>query len=1161
MTSVFKLATATLEPGVTLIEASAGTGKTFSLAGLILRLILEEHLPISEILAVTYTVAATKELKDRVRQRLHEALGDLRRGETEDEIVRRFLKTGDVAAGARGLDLALQSFDEAQVFTIHGFCQRVLHDHAFESGMSFDADLVTDATPLFEQVARDFWRLKFQAAAPLIPALMLAWQQSPQSWVKLLDQTRNHPDLVLIPPALPKLFDQLEMEIRQAFENVCAEWRSNQLGIQKLLEHDSGLSRNQTAFPPERVVQLIAGITEACDDFERADPISIKTLSEVTTEAIAARTKKKSTPPTHRFFELCTIFTDLVEDLFTQLTYDFLAYAKAELPLRKARANVVTFDDLILRLRDALVGPSGDSLASAVGTKYKAALIDEFQDTDPAQYEIFQRIFATGKHRLYYIGDPKQAIYGFRGADVFTYLTASAQADRRFTLGTNWRSESGLVAAVNDLFQQSENAFVLPGIEYRAVKPAEKPEATPLTGLAAGEAAPLQFRSVASTKPDGGAMNQREANEAICAMVTGDILKLRAAGARLGDRPIGFGDMAVLVRRHAQAAQMQEALRARGVRSIVQSERSVFASPEAREIQLLLQGVLEPTRERLFRAALATNLIGLNGDQLVALNDDEAARQLWLDRFSEWQTQWLNECFIALFRQVVVQQDVRARIVQLPGGERRLTNFLHLAELLHAAETSERLQPDGLCSWLKRERSSNRVAQDEFQLRLESDADAVQIVTIHKCKGLEYPIVFCPFLWLPAESALRDELQFHDRDHADALTLSLRGKSAGTDKERAWQSEEIMSEEVRMLYVAVTRARNRCTIYSGEIKNIEKSSLARLFGPGADPADAIRNFVEESKGNAAISEADDLVSITDVAPPAETRTFEARAFTGSIDRTAMVTSFSGLNAGRIEVEEREPEVSDEAEQEVPETSTPGDTIFDFARGARAGDFFHAVLENLDFRSTDQLEELVDAQLIYHGLGQTPCRSAVLTKLQELVHAELLPGFRLRDLSGPQRISELEFTYRLGRLDPKRLRNILTKCEDLPSTFTTNLGRLRFDPVEGFMRGFIDLFFQFENRYYVLDWKSNWLGDRPADYDEEGMRDSMREHNYYLQSYLYALAADLFLQSRLNGYSYARDFGGVLYVFLRGIDAQKPGRGVLQQRPTDKTIKALRQLAA
>jgi len=1161
MTSVFKLEMATLEPGVTLIEASAGTGKTFSLAGLILRLILEEHLPINEILAVTYTVAATKELKDRVRQRLHVALNDLRCRETEDNVIRRFLKAGDADTGIRELDLALQSFDEAQVFTIHGFCQRILHDHAFESGMSFDADLVTDATPLFEQVARDFWRLKLQEAAPLIPSLMLAWQQSPQSWAKLLDQTRNHPDLVLIPPTKGKSLDQLETELTRAFENVCAEWKINQLAIQKLLEQDSALSRNQTSFPPDRVTQLIAGITEACGDFARADPICLKTLAEATVEEIAAGTKKKSTPPTHRFFELCTVFAGLVEDLFTLLTYDFLAYARAELPQRKARANVVTFDDLILRLRDALMGPAGDRLASAIGAKYKAALIDEFQDTDPAQYEIFQRIFGTGKHRLYYIGDPKQAIYGFRGADVFTYLAASANADRCFTLGTNWRSEKGLVAAVNDLFQQSEDPFVLPRIEYRAVKPAEKPEASILAGLVEQDAAPLQFRLAASIRPDGGAMNQKEANEAICAMVTDDILKLRATGARLSDRSVGFGDMAVLVRRHAQAAQMQDVLRERGVRSIVQSERSVFASQEAREIQQFLQGILEPNRERLFKAALATNLIGLDGDELAALNDDETARQLWLNRFSEWQTRWLNECFIALFRQVMVQQDVRARIVRLPGGERRLTNFLHLAELLHAAETSERLQPDGLCSWLKRERSSNRVAQDEFQLRLESDGDAVQIVTIHKCKGLEYPIVFCPFLWLPAESGMRDELQFHDRDNADELTLSLRGKSAGSEKQRAWQSEEIMSEEVRMLYVAVTRARNRCTIYSGNIKSIEKSPLARLFGAGANPNGVIKDFAAQSNGNVAISEAGDFSTGPGAVSPAETPGFAALAFNGSIDRTAMVTSFSGLNAGRIEVEEREPEVSDDAEQIVPEQSTPGDSIFDFVRGARAGDFFHAVLENMDFSARAGLEELVDAQLLYHGLSQTPCRPAVLAKMQELVRAELLPEFRLHDLPQHQRISELEFTYRLALLDPKRLREILTKCEGLPPSFTTSLGRLRFDPVEGFMRGFIDLFLQFEGRYYVLDWKSNWLGNRPADYDEEGMRDSMLQHNYYLQSYLYALAADLFLQNRLKNYNYARDFGGVLYVFLRGIDVQNPTRGVLQQRPTDKAIQALRQLTA
>jgi exodeoxyribonuclease V beta subunit len=1220
MTTVFNLAAANLEPGVTLIEASAGTGKTFSLAGLILRLILEGHVPVNKILAVTYTVAATKELKDRVRSRLHEAIEDLRRGKTEDEILARFIKQGDFEKNIRELDLALQSFDEAQIFTIHGFCQRILHDHAFESGTSFETELVTDPTPLFEQVAKDFWRLKFYDAAPLVPALMIAWQQSPDAWVKLLDRMRNHPDVLFIPPPTKKSFDQLATDIEKSFEAMRAEWKANSAKIERILQTDGNLSRGKASFSSERIQELLENIAEACGDFDCANPPCIKALAGVTTEAIAAGTKPTGTAPAHRFFEECSVFSKLVEELFLHLTFDFLQYAKTELPKRKSRAGIVTFEDLVLRLRDALVGSGGKKLAAAVGEKYRAVLVDEFQDTDPAQYEIFRQVFDTGRHRLFYIGDPKQAIYGFRGADIFTYLEAASKADRIFTLQTNWRSEKKLVEAINQLFQQVETPFFLSGIRYHEVRAAEEaklpilnipsppgfaaedasqppsprlrrakkdqerrtedkengranaehrtsnaePHATgqrAAGSLRAAERSPLQFRFVQSSRDDGRSMNQAEATAAICEAVKDDIVKFKGGGARLGERDIGFGDMTVLVRRNTQADQMQEVLRAHGIPSVVQSERSVFLSGEARDLQQLLQGILEPRREPLFKAALTTHLIGLNGSDLIALDDNEAARQQWLDRFAEWQTKWVDDCFIAVFRHIMVQQNVRARVVRLPGGERRLTNFLHLAELLHEAESAERLQPDGLCAWLNRERNKKTIAHDEFQLRLESDADAVQIVTIHKCKGLQYPIVYCPFLWLPAESSKRDELQFHDRKNKDRLTVSLRGKAAGNDEQRAWQTEEIISEEVRMLYVAVTRARNRCTIYFGDIKKIAQSPLAHLFGQPDNLLDAITTFAEQSNGNAATSVVSEAPGEVAALPPMRPASFRARNFGATIDRTAMVASFSGLNAGRIELQELQPEVSDEPEAVLPEKSTTGDTIFDFARGARAGDFFHAVLEKLDFKNPDGFEELVETQLSYHGLTKTPCRAALLIKFRELLDVELSPGMLLKNIGQRDRLSELEFTYRLNRLDPKRLRQILQRCDGIPSSANGNLGRLRFDPVEGYMRGFIDLLIQCDGRFYIVDWKSNWLGSRPADYGEEGMREAMAEHNYFLQSHLYVLAADLLLQTRLQNYRYERDFAGVFYVFLRGVDPTNPALGVFKQTPSEQTIKLLRELAA
>lgn len=1157
----FDITTASLEPGVTLIEASAGTGKTYSITGLILRLVLEKHLAIRDILAVTFTEAATQELRDRIRRRLQAALVDLRRGESEDLIVDVFLGNGDISKGIRELDLALQSFDEAQIFTIHGFCQRMLNDYAFESGSRFDTALVTDPKPLFQEIARDFWRLRFYGAKPLLPTLAMAWDKSPDNWVELLEQTRSHPDLVVLPPAESKSCEDLLKEVEPAFVAVKKEWKRHHAEIEKLLREHGGLSRAKDNFSPDRITELIARVDEACEHFEFAPPESIGVFAELCSEAIAAGTKPTSTAPAHPFFALSTEFCQSVGVLFNQLTHEFLEFAAAELPRRKARTNTVTYDDLITGLRDALRQREGKALARAIRGKYSTALIDEFQDTDPAQYEIFRTIFQSKDHRLFFIGDPKQAVYSFRGADVFTYFDAARIADRKFTLTTNWRSEEPLLTAINGLFAQTEEPFLLPEIKYHDVRAPEEPTVDRLTG-AGNVTTAMDFRLIRSPE-NQGRLTQDRLSELVSKYVSADIAALHQVGASLGDRPLRYSDMAVLVRRHSQAEKIQTMLRERGIRSIVQSEQNVFASPEAAELQQFLQGVIDPRRDTLLKGALATNLIGFDAKQLFALDRDDQERQAWLDRFSDWRQQWINGCFTAMFRHLLVSQQVRARLVHLPAGERRLTNFLHLAELLHDAETTGSLTPDAVCSWLREQRDTDRVSEDRFQLRLESDDDAVQIVTIHKCKGLEYPIVFCPFLWLPAESGWHKELQFHDRDDpAQRLTLDLRGKSGGADKHKNWQSEEVKAEELRLLYVAVTRAMNRSYIYLPEEKS-EKSSLEQLFQPSGESslADEVTEFARSSNGSVTASfaelsqsrRAEDKVSLN--------ATLKSRIFAGKISKVAMTASFSGLNTTPTEFDEVTPDPSGDVIAIIePARNDDSDlSIFTFDRGRRTGDFFHDVLEHMDFQNLDGLSELLEPRLGLHGFARTSHRQAIDQILRQLVDVELEPGLRLRDISRRERLSEVEFYYPLAHLTPTVFAKMFGKWGATAADIRARMGGLRFDPVEGFMRGFIDLLFRFKDRFYLVDWKSNWLGSQPGDYGIEGMRRGMLEHNYFLQYHLYTLAADLFLEKRVPGYSYQTHFGGVFYVFLRGIDPKDPSRGIFRDRPAAKAVKDLRRL--
>ena len=1151
----FQLADTPLERGVTLIEASAGTGKTYTLAGLVLRLIIEEHLTIEKILAVTYTVAATEELRDRVRSRLREALDDLQRGQSGDPIITKFLITGDVARAVRELDVAIASFDEARIFTIHGFCQRVLHDHAFESGTMFESELLADPRALFDEVARDFWRRKIYGASPLLARLALARGLDAGEWSRLLGSVRNHPGLRIVPEPERESCDALAKQLEVKFASLADEWKRSADAVGVILRESKALSRNRqsSSFSPEEVETILAGVTALFADLENTPPESLAALETLASSNIVRCTKPKGEPPRHSFFDLCEEFTALASGFVNQLAHEFIAFAGREVTERKARRNALTYDDLLTRLRDALDGTDGEPLARKLGASYGAALIDEFQDTDSVQYEIFHRAFGGGGHHLLFIGDPKQAIYGFRGADVLAYLRAAGAASRRYTLKTNFRSEKPLLDGVNTLFDPANNPFLIDAIQYVKVRAPDKPRASFKSLVETAHAPPLRFRLLKNDREE--VFGKTAADDAIRAAVVADIARLRAGGALLGGGALRLRDMAVLVRTKFQARELQAALRDAGIKSVLQTDESVFHTDEARELQRFLDGVLEPGREPLLKSALATSLVGLNAAEILALDASDATWQERGEKFLDWHERWARDGFVTMFRRLLVDQRVRERLVGLPGGERRLTNFLHLAELLHCEEAVHRLAPDALCAWLRGQRAADAESADEFQIRLESDGDAVLISTIHKSKGLEYPVVFCPFLWrtIDIKHIGRDVL-FHDE--AQRMTLDLRGsKDAPADAVDAWKREQ-MQESMRLLYVAITRAQNRCILYAGCIKEIEQSALGHLLDiatPEAITA-AVEKITDESKGTIGVTAIDPDADAGVALPRAGDDAAEelrARIFHGAISQTAMIASFTGLTSDRAE------EAPDRDALAVPvEGERETDPLAMFLPGARTGLFFHDVLETLDFQDTAAIEPAVAKTLAAHGIAATGARDAACAQLRRLVGMPLAPGVALNRVAPTERLAEVEFVYPIRSLRPDTLRGVFAKHggPTLPAEIPASLGRLRFQPVDGFMRGFMDLLFRADGKFWLVDWKTNALDS----YEDPGMRASMAQHCYHLQYHLYTVAVDLFLKTRVRGYDYARDFGGVFYIFLRGVDPARPERAIFRDKPAPELVRALRE---
>ncbi len=1142
MSAPFDIQKTPLMPGATLIEASAGTGKTYTIAGIFVRLLLEHGLEAREILVTTYTQAATAELRGRIRVLLGECLAAAR-GLPAKDLAKQLITPGK--AVEKKLEQALRSFDETAIHTIHGFCQRTLQDRTFESGLAFDSEFITDQNALAQEIADDFWRREFYTDASCCAALAAEAGLTPTSLVSLLRETLNRPDLVILPPTTREDLEKLKLEIGERFEEVRECWRAEEDEIRRRL-HDGKW------FHATKFKAVAKALDEAASCMEMSAGRSFGCFSKLATSALEAAKVKNATAPKHPFFDLCENLGPLVNAYGASLRSSFAAWSRGELARRKQQRNVLSFDDLLTRLHGALTGEGGDALAAAVRSRFRAALIDEFQDADTIQDAIFQRLFATDDRFLFLIGDPKQAIYGFRGADVFSYLRASAHIApaRHHTLPTNWRSERALVGAVNHLFSRAPAPFLLPGIEFTPVAASGNRDAEPLL-IDGNRPPPLTIRHWDTPEP----ISATEAKRVLPKMCAAEIARLLASDARIGGDPLGPRDIAVLVATHEQAAQVQGALAALRIPSVLLGKESVFKSREARELRTILAAIAEPAREGFVRAALATDVLGVPAAEL------DARWEAGLERFQERHERWLRQGFIQMFRLFLRQENVRERLLAWPNGERRLTNFLHLGELLHRGALARRLTPLALLKWLGAQIADP--AKDGAELRLDRDDDAVSVVTMHSSKGLEYNVVFCPFIYRGAQPRPGSQTIYHDPAEDDRLTLDL----IGDDDADARMRHELLAEQLRILYVALTRARHACHIVWGRFNKHEVSAGAWLLHrpPGApeSPVDALKAHM---KNLTAETLASDLAALAAGAPesirvlpmPAldapiyrpigeSNEPLAAREFRGHIANDWRISSFTSLTHSRDEDVPDLDRADDDAAavEEVVVEMEPPSGIHALPAGAKTGACLHEIFEHLDFTNLDHLDQQVARRLAAHSFDSARWREVVTDAIRATLTAELLPGLRLDSIKNDARLIELEFTFPCGLLDPATLQK-LVRAEVA--------GRFSFEPVRGMIKGFIDLVFRHDGRFYIVDWKSNRLGTNTAAYASAELTTAMSRDRYGLQYHLYTVALHRYLARRIPGYDYDKHFGGVFYLFLRGIG--KNAHGIFHDKPTRTVIEQL-----
>jgi exodeoxyribonuclease V beta subunit len=1204
--------------GSRLIEASAGTGKTWTIAALYLRLVLGHGnadgegngyarplLP-PEILVMTFTRAATRELSNRVRERLVQAAGFFRGEADADDPYLEALADSypDEAArlvAAHKLVLAAETMDEAAIFTIDAWCQRMLREHAFDSGSLFDEELVSDERALFEDAANDYWR---QHVYPLnghaLKSLLAVWSD-----VEALKGAAR--ELVRRAELLgPDCVDEegKPNEMAPLASVIAGVERAQQARLARLKEGwteranamESWIAAQREAKPkcfngnkmrPDSLVKWFEALRSwALDPALVMPELGDTAWKRLTPEGIADAFAKDFDAVVPACFEHTAALKDALDEI-EPMAHALLRHAACNIARRmidlKRRNRQFGFSDMLARLRNALEGANGEALRKRIVEQFPVAMVDEFQDTSPDQYRIFDLLYRVAgndpAHGLFLIGDPKQSIYGFRGADIHSYLSARrATAGRHYQLGTNYRSTKKLVAAVNRLFEYAEQGYAAAAFRFR--KDDENPlpfEAVDAAGRSqelVGVDGPFQALAVAATsREDLRADDYRDFFAHHCAEHIVTLLNDAQVGFREGEgqfKRLMPADIAVLVRDRREASAIRRALAQRRVASVYLSDQdSVVESQEALDVLRWLQAVASPLDGVLARTAYATATCALPLPELARLSSDELAWEERLEQLKGLHQTWQRQGVLAMLRRFIHELGLPAKLLAAGGGERRLTNLLHLAELLQ--EASRELDGEqALIRWFAEQIEGLGEGGDERVLRLESDAELVKVVTVHKSKGLEYPLVYLPFA-VTARKTDRRNRAFFEYVHEDGARRIDLGLSE--DALQAVDRARI-EEDLRLLYVALTRARHFLWLGVAAVaagrkgeNRLHESALGYLLTGGEPvPASAMRERWEQLRGGLDAIELHALeapegctrLARADVRP----ELVEAASFDGRFERDWAVGSFTSLTRHTVAPPTR-PQEENLLEEEEPgtvEVPKADDAPWHrFPRGATPGNFLHEQLEWMaqeGFSRIDEDDFIVRLHQRIRRAGWGNRVDDAMAWLDALATLPLPPtGCALSELD--ELLPEMEFWFPSRGLDVGALDRLCRK----QLLGTTPRPTLPERQLHGMLKGFTDLVFECQGRYWVLDYKSNALGPGDAAYTQPAMAAAMAEHRYDIQGAIYLLALHRLLRARLGErYDPAAQLGGAVFLFLRGI-GNEATRGCYLIEPDMVLLDGLDELLA
>jgi exodeoxyribonuclease V beta subunit len=1280
--------TATMQPldtltfplyGASLIEASAGTGKTYTIVNLYIRLLLGHGclpLGVEQILVVTFTNAATGELKERIRQRLRKTYLDFFAQSSKDIFIQQLIDQSDnVELDCQRLALASKQMDEAAVYTIHGFCHKALTEHAFESGAMYEQSFILDESEWLKMAAEDYWRKHVVTLPQNTLQLLLKHWATPDAMIKgigrLLSQHAT--------PHQTRDIDSAIKSVNQYAEQVTklkCWWLSNDVSQQLSKANLNGRAKlgklptlqDMQAFCKGDLLQI---------DFDKTGWLLFSP------EQIAKAAKKGSEDLSHldfsQFEQLQSMLLRCQQNLTLAFSQHAMSVVSVNLKSHKEMLHLLSPDDLLTGLQHALSQQAGSdnngndnkhTLANTIRQSYPAALIDEFQDTDPVQFEVFQGIYGVSQDEpdlgptfenssenssevssgdssgdssetgsgtsskdrsgiiskdssgviskdssglskacWIMIGDPKQAIYAFRGADIFTYIKAKDWVNnlRHFTLATNWRSAPKLVNGINQLFENSRKGFLFEqSIPFYPVKAGQDFASLTVQGNVVES---LDFQHLCSSEnlPISASEASNQLAIATANQISHWLYLAKTDQAQIKNRAITAGDCCVLVRNRNEAQMIKSALSAVNVASVFLARKSVFSTQIAVDVFRLLKALSQPTDERLLKAALMSELFTFDAQQLDTLFNNESSWQDVLEQRFYWHQTWQKRGLIRAINQVLQHFDVEQGLIKhQPDGLRRVTDLRHLTELLQQ-QSLQLVGEAQLIHWFESCLLEPDHQSDNQQMRLESDANLVQIITLHSSKGLEFPLVFIPFA--SSYKTAQQALYHNDEQQLEVDFLVQEQNLQKADFER-------LAEDIRLFYVAVTRAVFYCSIgvwnislgKSKKVSGFNQSALGCLLLSAKDQPDS------HPQENAEVTITDQHISQRIQALAAkcdlsyryftqaksetpqelvsqdnntELPKLKALKLTKPVNRAWRLTSYSAISSQQVHLDMPAPGQDEGQDQvlnlvlnqaqgeDLTEQSEPNleliQSPFNFERGANAGSFLHGILENIDLQKPEQLAQVITQQSTWFGIGDDwhGCLENWLTDIllapfsavaepeqntqadtQKLIKT---PNISLAQLSAKQVKVEMEFHMPLHEVKLDDFNHIINQY------FKQHARDYQFEQLNGMIKGFIDLMFEFEGKFYVADYKSNHLGDSYDSYHISAMEQAMTGHDYHLQAILYTLALHRWLKYKLPNYDYHTHIGGAYYLFIRGMSQTQPGNGVYFVLPEKSMIEALDDL--